>query len=211
MLGPRDQDDLIPDLFRRSGVRVADLVRAASDRGRAMSEENVEIVRIAFDVIYGSTSEATPTGVWTRRHSKRAAEVLDPNIEMHGTIGGLWEGRSARGLSEMFNSFEAEDLEAWDERRLEPQRFLHIDDRVVVLDARVPARQRQRHRSRERYGGCLHGARRAGDIGPAVHGSGRRSRSRRAVGVGDVGGERGDRFAACSTPGIAGTRKSCWR
>ena len=98
-----------------------------------MSEENVEIVRIAFDVIYGSTSEATPTGVWTRRHSKRAAEVLDPNIEMHGTIGGLWEGRIARGLSEMFNSFEAEDLEAWDERRLEPQRFLHIDDRVVVL------------------------------------------------------------------------------
>jgi ketosteroid isomerase-like protein len=33
----------------------------------------------------------------------------------------------------MLNSFEAEDLEAWEERRLEPQRFLHIDDRVVVL------------------------------------------------------------------------------
>jgi ketosteroid isomerase-like protein len=33
----------------------------------------------------------------------------------------------------MLNSFEAEDLEAWEERRLEPQRFLHIDDLVVVL------------------------------------------------------------------------------
>ena len=66
-----------------------------------MSEENVEVVRNAFEVIYGSTSETTPTGAWTRRDSKRAAEVLDPNIEMHGTIGGLWEGRIARGLSEM--------------------------------------------------------------------------------------------------------------
>ena len=33
----------------------------------------------------------------------------------------------------MLNSFEAEDLEAWEERRLEPQRFLHIDDLVVVF------------------------------------------------------------------------------
>jgi ketosteroid isomerase-like protein len=75
-------------------------------------------------VIYGSTM---------RRDSKRAAEVLDPNVEVHGTIGGLWEGRIARGLSEMLSSFEAEDLEAWEERRLEPQRFLHTDDLVVVL------------------------------------------------------------------------------
>ena len=68
-----------------------------------------------------------------RRDSKRAAEVLDPNVEVHGTIGGLWEGRIARGLSEMLNSFEAEDLEAWEERRLDPQSFLHISDLVVVL------------------------------------------------------------------------------
>jgi ketosteroid isomerase-like protein len=89
-----------------------------------MSQENVEIVRNAFEVIYGSSM---------RRDSKRAAELLDPNVEVHGTIGGLWEGRIARGLSEMLNSFEAEDLEAWEERRLEPQRFLHIDDLVVVF------------------------------------------------------------------------------
>jgi ketosteroid isomerase-like protein len=89
-----------------------------------MSQENVEIVRNAFEVIYGSSM---------RRDSKRAAELLDPNVEVHGTIGGLWEGRIARGLSEMLNSFEAEDLEAWEERRLEPQTFLHIDDLVVVF------------------------------------------------------------------------------
>ena len=98
-----------------------------------MSQENVEIVRNAFEVIYGSTSEPTATGASMRGDSKRAAELLDPNVEVHGTIGGLWEGRIARGLSEMLNSFEAEDLEAWEERRLEPQRFLHIDDLVVVF------------------------------------------------------------------------------
>jgi ketosteroid isomerase-like protein len=27
----------------------------------------------------------------------------------------------------------AEDLEAWEDRRLDPQRFLHINDLVVVL------------------------------------------------------------------------------
>jgi ketosteroid isomerase-like protein len=97
-----------------------------------VSQDNIEIVRNAFDVIYGSTSESTATGS-SMRDSKRAAGVLDPNVEVRGTIGGLWEGRIARGLSEMRNSFEAEDLEAWEERRLEPQRFLHIDDRVVVL------------------------------------------------------------------------------
>jgi ketosteroid isomerase-like protein len=92
-----------------------------------MSQENVEIVRNAFEVIYG------PTGASERRDRTRAAELLDPNVEVHGTIGGLWEGRVARGFSEMVNSFEAEDLGAWQERQLHPQRFLHVNDLVVVL------------------------------------------------------------------------------
>jgi hypothetical protein len=47
---------------------------ARADRNTAgtTSEENVEIVRNAFEAIYGSTSETTPTGAWTRRDSKRA-------------------------------------------------------------------------------------------------------------------------------------------
>ena len=72
-----------------------------------MSQENVEIVRNAFEVIYGSTSEPTATGASMRGDSKRAAELLYLNVEVHGTIGGLWEGRIARGLSEMLNSFVA--------------------------------------------------------------------------------------------------------
>ena len=98
-----------------------------------MSQENVEILRNAFEVIYGSTSAPTATGASMRRDSKRAAELLDPNVALHGTIGGLWEGRVARGFTEILDTFETEDHEAWEERRLDPQRFLHINDLVVVL------------------------------------------------------------------------------
>ena len=80
-----------------------------------------------------ATIEPTATEASMRWNSERAAELFDPYVEVHGTIGGLWEGRIARGLSEMLNSFEAEDLEAWEERQLDPQRFLHVNDLVVVL------------------------------------------------------------------------------
>ena len=85
-----------------------------------MSEENVEIVRQAI--------EAAEREDW-----KRLGELIDPDVEMHGTVGGLEEGRVAHGLPEIRSSFEASDLEAWEERRLEPQRFLHTGDLVVVL------------------------------------------------------------------------------
>ena len=98
-----------------------------------MSQRNVEIVRNAFEVIYGSTSQPRATGASIGQDRGRAAELIDPNVEMHGTVGGLEEGRVAHGLPEILNSFEASDLEAWEERRLEPQRFLHIDDLVVVF------------------------------------------------------------------------------
>ncbi len=68
-----------------------------------------------------------------RQDWERAAELIDPNVEMRGTIGGLEEGRVARGLPEILGSFEASDLEAWEERRLEPQKFLHNNDLVVML------------------------------------------------------------------------------
>jgi ketosteroid isomerase-like protein len=85
-----------------------------------MSEENVKIVQAAMEA-------------GLRQEWERVAELVDPKIEMHGTIGGLEEGRVARGLPEILNSFEVDDLEAWEERRLEPQEILHIDDLVVVL------------------------------------------------------------------------------
>jgi ketosteroid isomerase-like protein len=85
-----------------------------------MSEENVELVR---DFV-----EAALLQDW-----KRAAELLDPEVEGHGTVGGLEEGQVTRGLPEMIHAFETEDLEAWEERRLDPKEFLHVDDLVVLL------------------------------------------------------------------------------
>ena len=85
-----------------------------------MSEENVEVVR--------DFSEAALRLDW-----ERVAELLDPNVEMHGTVGGLEEGQVTHGLPQMIHGFESEDLEAWEERRLEPQEYLHVDDLVVVL------------------------------------------------------------------------------
>ena len=85
-----------------------------------MSEANVEIVQKFVD--------AAQRGDW-----KRAAEVLDPDIEGHGTVGGLEEGQVYRGLPELIREYEKVDLEAWEERRLDPQEVLHVDDLVVVL------------------------------------------------------------------------------
>lgn len=85
-----------------------------------MSEENVELVR---DFIAAGQ----------RQDWRRAAVLLDPDVEQHGTVGGLEEGQVYRGLSAMIREYESVDLEAWSERRLEPREFLHVDDLVVVL------------------------------------------------------------------------------
>ena len=84
-----------------------------------MSEANVEVVRAFVDA-------------GLQQDWNRVGELLDPHVEMHGTIGGLGEGRVASGFPEMLREFQSEDLEAWEERRLEPEEFLHVDDLVVV-------------------------------------------------------------------------------
>jgi uncharacterized protein len=85
-----------------------------------MSQENVEIVRRIY--------EAFLRGDWDQ-----PAQLLDPDVELHGTVGGLSEGSVVRGLQRIRQEFEQEDAEAWDERRLEPERLIDGGDRVVVL------------------------------------------------------------------------------
>ena len=85
-----------------------------------MSQENVETVREAFEAFLAGDRED-------------AAHLVDPEVEFHGTVGGLDEGRIARGQSEIDQIFEAEDLEAWEERRLEAEEFIDAGDDVVVL------------------------------------------------------------------------------
>jgi ketosteroid isomerase-like protein len=85
-----------------------------------MSQENVKIVREAFESFLGGDREKT-------------AQLVDPEVEFHGTVGGLQEGQMAHGQSEIDQMFESEDLEAWEERRLEPEEFIDAGDNVVVL------------------------------------------------------------------------------
>ena len=85
-----------------------------------MSEENVKLVREVFAAFLAGDQE-------------KAADLLDPEVEFRGTIGGVQEGQVAHGVSEIDETFEAEDLEAWEERRLEPEAFLDAGDEVVVL------------------------------------------------------------------------------
>ena len=85
-----------------------------------MSQENVEIVRAAFESFLGGDQEKT-------------AQLVDPKVEFHGTVGGLQEGQIAYGQSDIDQTFESQDLEAWEERRLEPEEFIDAGDQVVVL------------------------------------------------------------------------------
>jgi ketosteroid isomerase-like protein len=86
-----------------------------------MSQEKVDVVRMAFASFLGGDQEKT-------------AQLLAPEVEFHGTVGGLEEGRVAHGLPQAVQTFWGEeDLEAWDERRLEPEEFIDAGDDVVVL------------------------------------------------------------------------------
>ena len=85
-----------------------------------MSQENVEIVREAWEAFLEGDRQ-------------RSAQVVDPEVEFHGTVGGLQEGQIAHGQSQIDQRFEAEDLEAWEERRLEAEEFIDAGDNVVVL------------------------------------------------------------------------------
>src|SRR3954467_15733253 len=85
-----------------------------------MSQENVELVRVAFEAFLAGDLEKT-------------AQLVDPKVEFHGTVGGLQEGQIAHGQTQIDQMFEAEDLEAWEERRLEAEEFIDAGDNVVVL------------------------------------------------------------------------------
>ncbi len=73
-----------------------------------MSQENVEIVRRLSELL-------------ERRDWRGMTDLVDPNVELHGTVGGLEEGKVLRGLSQILQAFDAELDEVWDEHRIEPK------------------------------------------------------------------------------------------
>jgi ketosteroid isomerase-like protein len=85
-----------------------------------MSQENVEIARRLSALL-------------ERRDWQGLTDLVDPSVELHGTVGGLEEGKILRGLDHIFQAFDTELDEVWDEHRIEPQEFIDAGDRVVVL------------------------------------------------------------------------------
>jgi uncharacterized protein len=93
-----------------------------------MSQENVEIVRRFADC-------------WVRSDWTGGAELVDPDVEQHSTVGGLEEGRVLRGVEEIRRDYELVE-ESWDEHRIEMERLIDAGDRIVLFQ-----REYQRGRS----------------------------------------------------------------
>jgi len=84
-----------------------------------MSQENVELVRGMLEAFL-----AGDIGT--------ALDVLHADVIWHGTIGGLDEGRTARGHNEVIEGF-MESLRDWESHSLEVEDYLDAGDGVVVL------------------------------------------------------------------------------
>src|SRR3954451_18861776 len=84
-----------------------------------MSQLNVEIVR--------RFSECWERGDWDGM-----TELIDPDVEQHGTVGGMGEGRALRGAEEIRQDYERVE-EAWDEHRIESEGLIDAGERVVLL------------------------------------------------------------------------------
>jgi ketosteroid isomerase-like protein len=93
-----------------------------------MAGRNVEIVRQLYDCV-------------NERRWDAMAELLDPDVTHHGTVGGVEEGTVARGRDEITQLYESE-TDAWDRQRIEAERIFDAGDRVVVFQ-----REYQRGRS----------------------------------------------------------------
>ena len=148
-----------------------------------MSEENVEVVRQVLEH-------------WARG-DLTFADSFDPEIEFSRTGGEVdgvaLEGRY-RGLEAMWAA-TVEWLRGFDDLRVESERVIELaDDRALAL-CRHRAGQSERSADQPRTGLRVHAARPQDHwLGPLL-GPRRSPRSRRAVGVGDVGGEPWRSFA----------------
>jgi len=85
-----------------------------------VSQENVEIVRRLYEL-------------WSGKDWEAMVDLVDPDVEQHGTIGGLEEGHISRGTDQIRQRFQAENIKVWDEHRIEPMRFIEAGDQVVVV------------------------------------------------------------------------------
>jgi ketosteroid isomerase-like protein len=104
-----------------------------------MSRENVEVVRRLYELL--RLPRDPSAAVRRLLEDGVALDLLDPEVEWHGTVGGLSEGAVARGHEEAVR-FMLEDSQEWEELVFEPRKFIDLGDTVVVLQHE---RRRGRH------------------------------------------------------------------
>ena len=91
-----------------------------------MSQENVEIVRRAYEALNG-------TGL------DRFVEHLHPDVEYDlsaavGPFAGMYYGRAA------VRNFLADYFDSWDYVRMEPAEFIEVDEHHVLVPLRIHMR-----------------------------------------------------------------------
>jgi ketosteroid isomerase-like protein len=103
-----------------------------------MPRTNVEVVRRLYEELRKLTEAGELRGV---RSNPELLDLLDPEVEWHGTIGGLSEGVVASG-PEQAAGVLLDDSQEWEELVYEPAEFIEVADAVVVL-------QHERRRGRQ--------------------------------------------------------------
>jgi len=83
--------------------------------------------------LYEALGEATRRGELADfAGDATASELLDPELEFLGTVGGLGEGDVSRGVAGFARAM-FEDRQEWEQVEFEPTEFVDAGDRVVVL------------------------------------------------------------------------------
>jgi ketosteroid isomerase-like protein len=83
-----------------------------------MSQKNVEIIQRGY-----SGGDI---------NSRVLVEILHPEVELLGAIGGMEEGNITLGREAVAQALDV-DSEIWEERRMELQRIIDAGDRVIAL------------------------------------------------------------------------------
>jgi ketosteroid isomerase-like protein len=84
-----------------------------------MSAENIDVVRAATEAMQRGDAEG-------------ALAALDPEIEWHATVGGVDEGRVARGHHEVAQGF-LDYFEVWERIELRAEDFIDVGGEEVVV------------------------------------------------------------------------------
>lgn len=85
-----------------------------------MAESKAELVRRAYKAFNSSDFETA------------IREFLHPEVEWHGTRGGLTEGERAQGADQV-NEQVGPSREAWDEWTIEPEEIIDVGGDVVLV------------------------------------------------------------------------------